>query len=158
MPKTTTNQPLISHYYCCSWSVSFSQNIGWDLLPLNILTTPDVMTVHHYSLHSRPVIVQFSQQREVGGEGWQTQTGKVVRTDIGPTEGVLAAWGARHYWSRSRIGAGEGEEAASLTPPPPSVNRRLTYANGVMHSRVDISWAVVVLGACLNMLFFFGVH
>ena len=55
------------------------------------------------------------------------------------------------------LGAGEGREAASLTPPPPSVNRRLTYANGVMHSRVDISWdpsAEGVLGVCLNMLFF----
>ena len=147
MPKTTTNQPLISHY-CSSWSVSFSQNIGWDLLPLDISTTPDVMTVHHYSLHPRPVIAQFSQERS--GGRLPTKSDKKV------CEVVLAAWGARHYWSRSRIGGRGGEEAASLTPPPPSVNRRLTYANGVMHSRVDISWdpsAVVVLGR-VNMCFF----
>ena len=62
--------------------------------------------------------------------------GRLPTNSKGPTsdrEGVLAAWGARHYWSRSRIGGRGGREAASLTPPPPSVNRRLTYANGVMH-------------------------
>ena len=148
MPKTTTNQPLISHY-CSSWSVSFSQNIGWDLLPLDISTTPDVMTVHHYSLHPRPVIAQFSQER--GGGRLPT------KSDKKGCQVVLAAWGARHYWSRSRIGGRGGEEAASLTPPPPpSVNRRLTYANGVMHSIVIISWdpsAVVVLGR-VNMCSF----
>ena len=84
------------------------------------------MTVHHYSLHPRPVIAQFSQQREVGEDCRQNQTGKVVRgcsrLGVHGTTGVGVG-----------LGAGEGEEAASLTPPPPSVNRRLTYANGVMH-------------------------
>ena len=149
MPKITTNQPLISHF--CS---SFSQNIGQDLLHLNISTTPDAMTVHHYSLHPRPVIAQFSQERVVGEDCRQTQRDR-YRTERGCSRlGVHGTTGVG-----VGLGAGEGEEAASLTPPPPSVNRRLTYANGVMHSRVDISWdpsAVVVLGR-VNMCSF-GVH
>ena len=152
MPKTTTNQPLISHY-CSSWSVSFSQNIGWDLFHLNISTTPDVMTVHHHSLHPRPVIAQFSQER-----GGGTTADKLKRTDIGPTEGVLAAWGARHYWSRSRIGGRGGEggclsySSSSFCQPAPNVCQR----SNALQSGHQLSSSG--FRGVFKYVVFFGVH
>ena len=146
MPKTTTNQPLISHF--CS---SFSQNIGQDLLHLNISTTPDVMTVHHYSLHPRPVIAQFSQER--GG-------GRLPTNSKGPTsdrEGVLAAWGARHYWSRSRIGGRGGRGgcfsySSSFCQPAPNVCQR----SNALQSGHQLSSSG--FRGVFKYVVFFGVH
>lgn len=150
MPKTTTNQPLISHY-CSSWSVSFSQNIGWDLLHLNISTTPDVMTVHHYSLHPRPVIAQFSQERS-GGR-------LPTKSDKKGCQVVLAAWGARHYWSRSRIGGRGGRggcfsySSSSFCQPAPNVCQR---SNALQSGHQLRSFGSCGFGACQYVLF--GVH
>ena len=148
MPKITTNQPLISHY--SSPEVSAFHRIGWDLLHLNISTTPDVMTVHHYSLHPRPVIAQFSQWR--GG-------GRLPTNSKGPTsdtEGVLAAWGARHYWSRSRIGGRGGRggcfsySSSSFCQPAPNVCQR----SNALHSDHQLrSFGSCGFGACQYVLF-----
>ena len=59
--------------------------------------------------------------------------GRLPTNSKGPTsdtEGVLAAWGARHYWSRSRIGGRGGRggcfsySSSSFCQPAPNVCQR----------------------------------
>ena len=88
--------------------------------------------------------------------------GRLPTNSKGPTsdtEGVLAAWGARHYWSRSRIGGRGGRggcfsySSSSFCQPAPNVCQR---SNALQSGHQLRSFGSCGFGACQYVLF--GVH